>query len=118
MKIVEQYMLVLLRDTISLQTRGFFKSNLGRVRIVLPDQPVLPDWELFLAKLTLLWKDDQFSDHKLCQFGRFAFHLLAGRSDRPQFWQKLQVLICDDEDNKKLQFLENETFAPILSSHV
>lgn len=70
--------LVLYRDTISLQTRGFFNSNLGRVRIILPDQPVLPDWELVLAKLTLLWKDDQFGDHKLCQFGRFAFHLLAG----------------------------------------
>lgn len=78
MKIMEQYLLVLYRHTISLQTRGFFNSNLGRVRIVLPDQPVLPDWELFLAKLTLLWKDDQFGDHKLCQFGRFAFHLLAG----------------------------------------
>lgn len=78
MKIMEQYLLVLYRDTILLQTRGFFNSNLGRVRIVLPDQPVLPDWELFLAKLTLLWKDDQFGDHKLCQFDGFAFHLLAG----------------------------------------
>lgn len=31
---------------------------------------VLPNWELFLAKLTLVLKDDQFTHEQLPQFGR------------------------------------------------
>ena len=42
------------------------------------------NWELFLAKLTMFWKDDQFGNTKLCNFDRTdALHPRAGRSGRP-----------------------------------
>ena len=95
MKVMEQYKLVLHCDTISLQTRSFFNSDLGRVRIGLLGQPVLrtgssfwPNWPCFGMMISLVMTS---SDSHFC--GILVFHLLGGRSDRPQFWQKVDVLI-------------------------
>ena len=53
-------------------------------------------WELFLAKLTLILKDDQFTHKKLSQFGRIdEFHLWHGLTDRAyHLRQMVSAWVC------------------------